>query len=39
MFWVAPILGAAIGALIHRYFVGDREDVIVPTIAGEPAAR
>ena len=33
LFWVAPILGAAIGALIHRYFVGDPEDVIVPTIA------
>ena len=28
LFWVAPIIGAAIGAAIHRYVVGDPEDVV-----------
>lgn len=28
MFWVAPILGAVTGALIHRYVVGDPEDLM-----------
>lgn len=29
LFWVAPIVGAAIGAAIHRYVIGDNEDVVV----------
>lgn len=29
LFWVAPILGAIIGALVHRYVVGNDEDVVV----------
>lgn len=28
LFWVAPILGAVVGALIHRGLVGDDEDVV-----------
>lgn len=28
LFWVAPIIGGVIGALIHRYVLGDAEDVI-----------
>lgn len=28
LFWVAPIIGAAIGAAIHRYVIGDPEDVL-----------
>ena len=30
LFWVAPIIGAAIGAAIHRYVIGDDEDVLTP---------
>ena len=30
LFWVAPIVGAAIGAAIHRYVVGDPEDQLSP---------
>lgn len=30
LFWVAPIIGAAIGAGIHRYVIGDPDDVISP---------
>ncbi len=29
LFWVAPIIGAVIGALIHRAVVGDPDDVVV----------
>lgn len=29
LFWVAPIIGAAIGAAIHRYVLGDDEDVVI----------
>ncbi len=29
LFWVAPIIGGVLGALIHRYLVGDPDDVIV----------
>lgn len=29
LFWVAPIVGAAIGAALHRYVIGDNEDVVV----------
>lgn len=29
LFWVAPIVGAVIGALIHRAVVGNNEDVVV----------
>jgi len=32
LFWVAPIVGAAIGAAIHRYLLGDAEDVIAEAI-------
>ncbi len=28
LFWVAPIIGAVIGAAIYRYVIGDTEDVI-----------
>lgn len=28
LFWVAPIIGAALGAAIHRYLIGDPEDVL-----------
>lgn len=28
LFWVAPIVGAAIGAAIHRYLIGDPEDLL-----------
>ncbi len=28
LFWVAPIIGGVLGALIHRYVIGDAEDVI-----------
>ena len=29
LFWVAPLIGAVIGAAIHRYVLGDNEDVVV----------
>lgn len=29
LFWVAPIIGAGLGALIHRYVLGDDEDLLV----------
>ncbi len=29
LFWVAPIVGAILGAGIHRYILGDPEDVVV----------
>jgi len=29
LFWVAPLIGAAIGAAIHRYALGDNEDVVI----------
>ncbi len=29
LFWVAPIVGAVLGALIHRAVVGNTEDVVV----------
>ena len=28
LFWVAPIIGAVLGAVIHRYVVGDPEDLL-----------
>ncbi|WP_040492639.1 aquaporin Z [Ilumatobacter nonamiensis] len=28
LFWVAPILGGVLGALLHRYLIGDPEDLI-----------
>ena len=28
LFWVAPIVGAAIGAAIHRYVIGDPDDLV-----------
>ncbi len=31
LFWVAPIVGAALGAALHRYVLGDDEDVVVGT--------
>ncbi len=30
LFWVAPIIGAALGAAVHRYVIGDPEDVLTP---------
>jgi len=30
LFWVAPIIGAAVGAAIHRYVIGDPDDVSTP---------
>ncbi len=30
LFWVAPIIGAALGAALHRYVIGDPEDVLSP---------
>ena len=29
LFWVAPIVGGAIGAALHRYVLGDNEDVVI----------
>lgn len=29
LFWVAPIIGGVLGALIHRYLLGDPEDLLV----------
>lgn len=29
LFWVAPIIGGVLGALIHRYVLGDTEDLLV----------
>jgi aquaporin Z len=29
LFWVAPIGGAALGAILHRYVLGDTEDVVI----------
>ncbi len=29
LFWIAPIIGAAIGASIHRFVIGDAEDLLV----------
>ena len=29
LFWVAPILGAVVGAAIHRYVIGDPEDLMI----------
>ena len=28
LFWVAPIIGGVLGALLHRYVIGDAEDLI-----------
>jgi aquaporin Z len=28
LFWVAPILGGVLGALIHRYVIGHPEDLL-----------
>jgi len=28
LFWVAPIIGAGIGAAIHRFVIGDKEDIV-----------
>ncbi len=28
LFWVAPIIGGVLGALLHRYVVGDPEDLL-----------
>ncbi len=30
LFWVAPIIGGVLGALLHRYVVGDPEDLLQP---------
>lgn len=30
LFWVAPIVGGALGAALHRYVVGDPDDVLPP---------
>lgn len=29
LFWVAPLIGGALGAVLHRYVLGDKEDVVV----------
>lgn len=29
LFWVAPVIGGVLGALIHRYVLGDPEDLLV----------
>jgi aquaporin Z len=29
LFWVAPLIGAALGAALHRYVLGDNEDVVI----------
>jgi aquaporin Z len=29
LFWVAPLIGAALGAGLHRYVLGDSEDVVI----------
>lgn len=29
LFWVAPLIGAALGAALHRYVLGDVEDVVI----------
>ncbi len=29
LFWVAPIIGAALGAALHRFVLGDHEDVVI----------
>jgi aquaporin Z len=29
LFWVAPLLGAVMGAAIHRYLLHEDEDVVV----------
>ncbi len=37
LFWVAPIIGAGLGAALHRYVLGDDEDVVIghdPSAAG-----
>jgi aquaporin Z len=28
LFWVAPIIGGVLGALLHRYVIGDPEDLL-----------
>lgn len=28
LFWVAPIVGGVLGALLHRYVIGDPEDLL-----------
>ena len=30
LFWVAPIIGGVLGALLHRYVIGDPEDLAAP---------
>ncbi len=30
LFWVAPIAGGVLGALVHRYVLGDPEDDLAP---------
>ncbi len=29
LFWVAPIIGAVLGAALHRYLLGDHEDIVI----------
>lgn len=31
LFWVAPIIGGILGALIYRFVLGDNEDIVVAT--------
>jgi aquaporin Z len=33
LFWVAPIIGGVLGALLHRYFIGHPEDLIQEELA------
>jgi aquaporin Z len=36
LFWLAPIVGAVIGALIYRAVLGEREDDIDADVVGDP---
>jgi len=36
MFWLAPIVGGVIGALIYRAVLGEREDDIDADVSGDP---
>jgi aquaporin Z len=36
MFWVAPILGGVIGALIYRYVLGAPDEDLESPVVGDP---
>jgi aquaporin Z len=38
LFWVAPIVGGILGAVIYRALLGHREEDLLPDVTGDPEA-